>query len=39
MDPKAKGSKIRILNLAAASSHSSLEQLPPEWLKVLRHRV
>lgn len=23
----------------ATSSHSSLEQLPPEWLKVLRHCV
>jgi len=39
MDPKAKGSKIRILNPVAASSHSSLEQLPPEWLKILGHCV
>lgn len=39
MDPKVKGSKIRILSPVATSSHSSLEQLPPEWLKILGHCV
>lgn len=39
MDPTAKGSKIRILNLVATASHSSEEQLPPEWLKVLGNCV
>lgn len=38
-DPKAKGAKTRVLNPAAASSRSSLEQLPPEWLEVLGHGV
>lgn len=39
MDPKARRYKIRILNPVATSSHSSLEQLPPEWLKVLGNCV